>query len=311
MEFFKKQTNIDFLGARKIAAVISGLLILVAIGSFITRGLNFGIDFTGGTLVEMGYSGAADLDHIRTVLDKSEFHGALVQYYGSSKDVLIRLAPRKDMNNAAISNRILDLLGGGKQKVEMRRVEFVGAQVGSELAEDGGLAMIYAMAGILIYVALRFQMRFSLGAIAALFHDVIITIGFFSLTGMEFDLSVLAAVLAVIGYSLNDTIVVFDRVRESFHRLRGVTPLEVFNISINQTLSRTIMTSFATLLVVIALFYWGGEIIHGFATALIVGIVVGTYSSIYVASAVALALGISREDLMPVKKEGAGQDSMP
>jgi preprotein translocase subunit SecF len=311
MEFFKKQTNIDFLGARKIAAVISGILILIAIGSFITRGLNFGIDFTGGTLVEMGYSGPADLDHIRSVLDKSEFHGAVVQYFGSSQDVLIRLAPRKDMNNAAISNRILDLLGGGKQKVEMRRVEFVGAQVGSELAEDGGLAMLYAMAGILIYVAMRFQMRFSLGAIAALFHDVIITIGFFSLTGMEFDLSVLAAVLAVIGYSLNDTIVVFDRVRESFHRLRGVTPLEVFNVSINQTLSRTIMTSFATLLVVIALFYWGGEIIHGFATALIVGIVVGTYSSIYVASAVALALGISREDMMPVKKEGAGQDSLP
>jgi preprotein translocase subunit SecF len=311
MEFFKKQTNIDFLGARKIAAVISGLLILVSIGSFITRGLNFGIDFTGGTLVEMGYSGSADLDHIRSVLDKSEFHGAVVQYFGSSQDVLIRLAPRKDMNNAAISNRILDLLGGGKQKVEMRRVEFVGAQVGGELAEDGGLAMLYAMAGILIYVALRFQMRFSLGAIAALFHDVIITIGFFSLSGMEFDLSVLAAVLAVIGYSLNDTIVVFDRVRESFHRLRGVTPLEVFNISINQTLSRTIMTSFATLLVVVALFYWGGEIIHGFATALIVGIVVGTYSSIYVASAVALALGISREDMMPVKKEGAGQDSLP
>jgi preprotein translocase subunit SecF len=311
MEFFKKQTNIDFLGARKIAAVISGILILIAIGSFITRGLNFGIDFTGGTLVEMGYSGPANLDHIRSVLDKSEFHGAVVQYFGSSQDVLIRLAPRKDMNNAAISNRILDLLGGGKQKVEMRRVEFVGAQVGSELAEDGGLAMLYAMAGILIYVAMRFQMRFSLGAIAALFHDVIITIGFFSLTGMEFDLSVLAAVLAVIGYSLNDTIVVFDRVRESFHRLRGVTPLEVFNVSINQTLSRTIMTSFATLLVVIALFYWGGEIIHGFATALIVGIVVGTYSSIYVASAVALALGISREDMMPVKKEGAGQDSLP
>ena len=311
MEFFKKQTTIDFLGARKIAALISGLLILVAIGSFVVRGLNFGIDFTGGTLVEMGYSGTADLDHIRSVLDKSEFHGAVVQYYGSSQDVLIRLAPRKDMNNAAISNRILDLLGGGKQKVEMRRVEFVGAQVGGELAEDGGLAMLYAMAGILFYVAIRFQMRFSLGAIIALFHDVIITIGFFSLTGMEFDLSVLAAVLAVIGYSLNDTIVVFDRVRESFHRMRGATPLEVFNTSINQTLSRTIMTSFATLLVLIALFFWGGEIIHGFATALIVGIVVGTYSSIYVASAVALAMGISREDLMPVKKEGTERDSLP
>ena len=311
MEFFKKQTSIDFLGARKIAAVISGIMILIAIGSFVERGLNFGIDFTGGTLVELGYSGPADLDHIRSVLDKSEFQGAVVQYFGSSQDVLIRLAPRKDMNNAAISNRIMDLLGGGKEQVEMRRVEFVGAQVGSELAEDGTLAMLYALGGILIYVALRFQMRFSIGAIVALIHDTTITIGFFSLTGMEFDLSVLAAVLAVIGYSLNDTIVVFDRVRESFHKLRGKTPVEVFNISINQTLSRTIMTSFATLLVVVALFYWGGKIIHGFAAALLVGIIVGTYSSIYVASAVALALGISREDLMPVKKEGAEQDSLP
>lgn len=311
MELFKKQTHIDFLGARKIAAVISAILIIVSIASFMTRGLNFGIDFTGGTLVELGYSSPADLNHIRSVLDDSEFKGAVVQYFGTSQDVLIRLAPRKDMNNAAISNRIMELLGGGDQQVEMRRVEFVGAQVGNELAEDGTLAMIYALAGILIYVAMRFQMRFALGAIAALGHDVTITIGFFSISGMEFDLSVLAAVLAVVGYSLNDTIVVFDRVRESFHRLRGVTPVEVFNVSLNQTLSRTIMTSFATLLVLIALFYWGGEIIHGFATALIVGIVVGTYSSIYIASPVTLALGISREDMMPVKKEGVEQDPMP
>jgi preprotein translocase subunit SecF len=311
MELFKKQTNIDFLGVRYVTAITSTLIIIACIVSFAVRGLNFGIDFTGGTLVEMGYSGPADLDHIRTVLDKSEFHGAVVQYFGSSQDVLIRLAPRKDMDNATISNRILDLLGGGKEKVEMRRVEFVGAQVGGELAEDGSLAMIYALAGILIYVAIRFQMRFALGAIAATVHDAIITIGFFSLSGMQFDLSVLAAVLAVIGYSLNDTIVVFDRVRESFHRMRGAAPVEVFNASINQTLSRTIMTSFATLLVVIALFFWGGKIIHGFSTALMVGIIVGTYSSIYVASPVTLGLGISREDMMPVKKEGVEQNRLP
>jgi len=311
MELFKTQTKIDFLGVRYIAAVISGLLIITSIVSFVARGLNFGIDFTGGTVVELSYAQSPDLEHIRQVLNKSEFKGAVVQYFGSSTDVLIRLAPKKGMNNAAISNRIMDLLGHGKQHVEMRRVEFVGAQVGNELAEDGTLAMIYALGGILIYVALRFQMRFSVGAIVALIHDTTITIGFFSVSGMEFDLTVLAAVLAVIGYSLNDTIVVFDRVRENFHRLRGKTAVEVFNISINQTLSRTIMTSFATLLVVFALYFWGGKIIHGFATALMVGIIVGTYSSIYVASPVTLSLGISREDLLPVKKEGAEQDSRP
>lgn len=311
MEFFKKITRIDFMGARNLAAIISGIMILASIGSLAVRGLNFGIDFTGGTLVEIGYEKAVDLNQVRKQLADSEFHGAVVQYYGTAQDVLIRLAPREDLNSAAISNRILSLLGGGNEKVDMRRVEFVGAQVGEELEEQGVIAMFIALAGILVYVALRFQFRFSLGAIAALAHDVIITIGFFSIIKMEFDLSVLAAVLAVIGYSLNDTIVVFDRVRESFRRMRSATPVEVFNTSLNQTLSRTIMTSFATLLVLIALFYWGGEIIHGFATALIVGIVVGTYSSIYVASPVALALGVSRKDLLPVEKEGADIKSRP
>ena len=305
MEFFKKTTHINFMGARNAAAVISGLMIVAAIVSLAARGLSFGIDFTGGTLVEVAYDKPADLNHIRALLANSEFQGAVVQYYGTAQDVLIRLAPRENLNSAAISNRILSLLGGGGEKIDMRRVEFVGAQVGEELEEQGVIAMFIALAGILLYVALRFQFRFSLGAIGALAHDVIITIGFFSITKMEFDLSVLAAVLAVIGYSLNDTIVVFDRVRESFRRMRSAAPAEVFNASINQTLSRTIMTSFATLLVLVALFYWGGEIIHGFATALIVGIVVGTYSSIYVASPIALALGVSRKDLMPVEKEGA------
>ena len=283
----------------------SGALVVASIVSLAARGLNFGIDFTGGTLVEVAYDKPADLNHIRKLLANSEFQGAVVQYYGTAQDVLIRLAPKENLNSAAISNRILTLLGGGDEKIDMRRIEFVGAQVGEELEEQGVIAMFIALAGILLYVALRFQFRFSLGAIGALAHDVVITIGFFSITKMEFDLSVLAAVLAVIGYSLNDTIVVFDRVRESFRRMRSAAPTEVFNASINQTLSRTIMTSFATLLVLIALFYWGGEIIHGFATALIVGIVVGTYSSIYVASPIALVLGVSRKDLMPVEKEGA------
>ena len=299
------------MGARTLAGVISGLMILACLGSLVTRGLNFGIDFTGGTLVEVAYDKAADLNQIRSLLSNSEFHGAVVQYYGTAQDVLIRLAPREDLNSADISNRILALLGGGNENVEMRRIEFVGAQVGEELEQKGTIAMFIALAGILLYVALRFQFRFSLGAIAALAHDVIITIGFFSLIKMEFDLSVLAAVLAVIGYSLNDTIVVFDRVRENFRRMRSATPIDVFNVSLNQTLSRTIMTSFATLLVLVALFYWGGEIIHGFAAALIVGIVIGTYSSIYIASPIALALGVSRKDLMPVEKEGVDLKSKP
>ena len=311
MEFFKSNLNIDFLGARYIAIGITSLLILVSILSFVFRGMNFGIDFTGGTLVELAYEKPVELDQIREVLRTSEFHGGVVQYYGTAQDVLIRLPPREDLNSAEISNRIIRLLGGGDNKMEMRRVEFVGAQVGSELAEDGGLAMIYAFLGILVYVWFRFQIQFSVGAIVATIHDTIVTVGFFSITGMEFDLTVLAAVLAVIGYSLNDTIVVFDRVRENFRRMRSATPIEVFNSSINQTLSRTIMTSVATMLVVVALFYWGGEIIHGFAVALMVGIVIGTFSSIYVASPVAIALGITKKDMMPVEKEGADLPRRP
>ena len=305
MEFFNPKINIDFLGKRRRLAMISAVVIVICLGSIIIRGFNFGIDFTGGTLVEVNYPSSVDLNEVRGLLENSEFRGAVVQYYGTSRDVLIRLAPRKDLNSAQISNRILNLLGSKGQKVEMRRVEFIGAQVGEELAEDGGLAMIYALLGILIYVALRFQIKFSTGAIVATVHDVIITMGFFSLTGIEFDLSVLAAVLAVIGYSLNDTIVVFDRVRENFRRMRKAGPVEVFNTAINATLSRTIMTSLATLLVVVALFFLGGETLYGFSVALIVGIVVGTYSSIYIASPVTLALGVSKQDIVPVEKEKA------
>ncbi len=302
------QFNFDFMGKRKIAVLISGFLLIASVFSLAMQGLNLGIDFTGGTLVEIGYQQAADLDQVRSQLQQSEFSDALVQYFGTANDILIRIPPLEGMNSADVSNKVLGLLG---DDVEMRRVEFVGPQVGEELKDDGGLAMIYALVGIFIYVALRFQRRFSVGAIAALVHDVVITLGFFSVTQFDFDLSVLAAILAVIGYSLNDTIVVFDRVRENFRKLRETAPVEVFNTSINQMLSRTLITSLTTMLVLVALFVFGGEIIHSFATALIIGVLVGTYSSIYVASPVTLALGVSKEDLMPVQKEGADLDALP
>ncbi len=309
MKLLKEKLNIDFMGKRKHAVIFSSLLIIVSIASLAIQGLNLGVDFTGGTLVEVGYDKAVELESIRSSLAASEFGEATVQYFGSASDVLIRVAPREGVNTAEISGSILELLRSGGQAVEMRRVEFVGPQVGEELTEDGGLAMIYALLGILIYVALRFQMRFSFGAIAALIHDVIITIGVFSVMQMDFDLTVLAALLAVIGYSLNDTIVVFDRIRENFHKMRKSTPVEVMNASLNQTLSRTIMTSITTLLVLMALFLVGGEIIHGFSAALIIGVLIGTYSSIFVASPVTLVLGITKEDLMVVEKEGADQES--
>ena len=311
MEMQKTRFNFDFMGKRKVATVISSLLIVISITSLITQGLNLGIDFTGGTLVEVGYSEAVELDLIRQYLSNSEFGDAVVQYFGSANDVLIRIPPSEGLNTADISNRTLSILSDTGQNTEMRRVEFVGPQVGEELKNDGGLAMIYALMGILIYVAMRFQLRFSVGSIAALIHDVLITLGIFSIMHFDFDLTVLAALLAVIGYSLNDTIVVFDRVRENFRKIREATPVEVFNASLNQTLSRTIMTSLTTLMVLTALFIFGGEIIHSFAIALIFGVLIGTYSSIFVASPVTLSLGITKEDLMPVQKEGADLDTMP
>jgi len=311
MRFFKKESHINFMGMRKSAFLLSGILIALSLASLAIRGLNFGIDFTGGTLIEVGYPELAELDTVRGLLDSSDFDNAVVQHFGTTQDVLIRLVPQEGMNSAEISSRVLQVLQAGGQEVQMRRVEFVGPQVGDELKEDGGLAMLYALIGILIYVTLRFESRFALGAVAALVHDVTITLGVFSITQMGFDLTVLAALLAVIGYSLNDTIVVFDRVRENFRKLRKDIPVDVVNISLNQTLNRTIMTSFTTLLVLSALYAFGGEIIHGFATALIIGVLIGTYSSIYVASPITLALGISKRDLIPVKKEGHELDSLP
>ncbi len=297
------KTNIDFMGRRKAAMVFSILLILLSIGSLATRGLSFGIDFTGGTLIEVAYPDAADLGEIRDLLEEAGFGDALVQHFGTSRDVLIRIAPRADRASAELSEQVLTALKNADSAVEMRRVEFVGPQVGEELTEQGGLAVLYALLGILIYITLRFEYRFSFGAVAALVHDVLITLGVFSLLQVEFDLTVLAAILAVIGYSLNDTIVVFDRIRENFRKMRKGTPTEVMNVSINQTLARTVMTSLTTLLVLFALFFLGGEIIHSFALALIVGVFIGTYSSIFVAGASTLALGVSKADLMPVEKE--------
>ncbi len=304
--------DIDFLGKRKLALIFSSLLIVISIGSLIVNGLKLGIDFTGGTLVEVGYKESADLTVLRNSLAEAGFEDATVQHFGTTKDVLIRIKPQDGVSNAMLSNKVIDAANKtSAEPVDKRRVEFVGPQVGDELAEDGGLALLYSMFGILIYVAWRFEYKFSLGSVAALFHDVIITLGFFSLFQMEFDLTVLAAVLAVIGYSLNDTIVVYDRIRENFRTLRADSPENIMNISLNQTLSRTLMTSITTAIVLVALALLGGEIIHNFAIALLIGVGIGTYSSIYVASPIVLTLGISKEDLMLPVKEGEEFDGMP
>lgn len=304
------EKQIDFMKQRKVALAFSLTLIVLSIIGIFTKGFNLGIDFTGGTVIEVAYPEPVALEDVRKQLASGGFDKAIVQHFGSATDVLIRIQPREGMTSAMVSNRVLDVLKKGNPKVELRRVEYVGPQVGDELTEDGALAVLYALIGILIYVAFRFEFRFALGSIAALIHDVVITLGVFAWTQAQFDLTVLAAILAVIGYSLNDTIVVFDRIRENFRLLRDKTSEEVVNISVNQTLSRTIMTSLTTLLVVFALFFLGGEIIHNFALALLVGITVGTYSSIYIASALALMLGVSKEDLMPPPKNDVDREAL-
>jgi len=308
----KNTIKFDFLSKRLFALIFSSLLIVVSIGSLATQGLKKGIDFTGGTLVEISFTEPSDLAELREILNNENFEGAVVQHFGSSKEVLIRLLPDAALNTATLSNKLLDIINAKySQEGELRRAEFVGPQVGEELTEDGGLALLYALICILIYVTFRFEYRFALGSVAALAHDVIITLGVFSVFQFEFDLTVLAALLAVIGYSLNDTIVVFDRIRENFRKLRKGTPVDVVNISLNQTLGRTVMTSLTTLLVLFALFFLGGEIIHDFALALIIGVFIGTYSSIYVASPITLALGISKADLMIVKVDQDELDKIP
>ena len=314
MKLFAKTPSFDFMGKRSIALTISAVLIIVAIGSLVTRGLNFGLDFSGGTLIELGYSQPVDLAQTRESLEQGGIADAVVQHFGTSQDILIRLAPKAGENDADLSTRVMAVLQkSGEEQIDLRRVEFVGPQVGEELAEDGGLAVLYALICIFIYVFFRFEWRFAVGSVLALFHDVLITLGVFSILQLDFDLTVLAACLAVIGYSLNDTIVVFDRIRENFRKIRKGSSVDVANTSLNQTLSRTLMTSLTTLLVLLALFIVGGEIIHGFATALIIGVVIGTYSSIYVASSAAIMLGVSKADLMPVPKEGVeeGEGDLP
>ena len=297
-------SQINFMGFRKPAMALSATLLLISIVSLASLKLNVGIDFTGGSVIEVGYQQAVDLQPIRNALETSGFGDAIVQHFGSAKEVLIRLVPKVDQDKAELSSQIIGVLNEvSESRIEVRRVDFVGPQVGEELTEDGGLAVLYALIAILIYVSLRFEYRFSLGAVAALMHDVVITLGVFSLLQLDFNLSVVAAILAVIGYSLNDTIVVFDRVRENFRKIRKKTSVEITNISINQTISRTLMTSMTTLFVLLSLFFLGGEVIHSFALALIIGVLVGTYSSIYVATTSALALGITRSDMLVPEKE--------
>ena len=309
MEFLKIKGPITFMSARVPALALSLLLIAASLFSLFTNSLNFGLDFTGGTLVEVGYDQPADLNDIRSKLGASGFDDAVVQNFGSSSEVLIRLAPRDNVKAVEISNQVMEVLE--LKQSNIRRVEFVGPSVGEELTEQGGLAMLVALLCILVYVAMRFEWRFALGSVVALTHDVLITLGLFSFLQLEFDLTVLAAVLAVIGYSLNDTIVVSDRIRENFRKIRKGESEEIINISLTQTLNRTIITSLTTILVLLALFFVGGALIHGFATALLFGVFIGTYSSIYVASLVALMLGISKEDLMPTEIEKEGADLEP
>lgn len=313
MRIFKVDGVINFMRLRKAFMSLSVLLMIASVASLAINKLNWGLDFTGGTLIEVGYPSAADLTQVRAQLAKADFADAIVQNFGSSTDVLIRIAPREGLNANSIGDKVLTALSEVESQVQMRRIEFVGPNVGEELAEQGGLAMLVALLCILIYVAMRFEWRFALGSVTALAHDVLLTLGLFSLLQLEFDLTVLAAVLAVIGYSLNDTIVVSDRIRENFRKVRKSTPREIIDISLTQTLNRTFITSLTTILVLFALFFKGGALIHGFATALLFGVIIGTYSSIYVASSVALSLGISKEDMLPtqVEKEGADLDPLP
>jgi preprotein translocase subunit SecF len=298
MELFKKQTSIDFMGLRKMIAAFSVLLCVISFALLMTKGLNWGLDFTGGTLLEVRFQQSVEVDAIREVLNEADFDGPKVTFYGSTQDLLVRVGNHDHLSDKALALAITESLSDAGYTPEIRRTEFVGSEVGGELAEQGALAVVVAVLMTMIYIAFRFEYRFAVSAAVALLHDPIIILGVFSLFQIEFDLAGLAAILAVLGYSLNDTIVVFDRVRENFRKVRKANAYDILNMSINQTLSRTIMTSFLTLMVVVALFFWGGESLHGFSTALLVGIVFGTYSSIYVAGALALQLGLSQEDFL-------------
>lgn len=312
MRLLKDKTNIDFMGRRRLALGLSSVLIIAALVALPTLGLNFGLDFTGGTEVEVRFESAPDIAEVRDSLAGAGMPDAVVQTFGSAREILVRVPPSEDMSNAAEQGeQVIEALAASFEGVEKRASGFVGPQVGEELTEQGILAVIYALIGIFIYVLFRFQWRFSVGAVVAVVHDILVSMGILSLLQVSFDLTVVAALLAVVGYSLNDTIVLFDRIRENFPRMGKNSPTEVVNRSVNETLARTLMTSLTTLLVLMALFFLGGEIIHAFALTLIVGVVVGTYSSIYVASVSLLMLGVSKYDLLVVEKEGAELDAMP
>ena len=299
---------IPFMKWRWVAIALSGLAIVTAVASLSLQQLNWGLDFTGGTLIEVAYSDSADLSSIRSVLAEEGYEGAVVVSFGTDRDVLVRLPDGYSDEQGALM--VDKLRSSSDMAIELRRIEFVGPQVGDELRDDGGIAMLTALGLVMLYVAFRFQIKFALGAVLALAHDVIVTLGFFSLTGLEFDLTVLAALLAVVGYSLNDTIVVSDRIRENLRKIRRAEAIDVINISLTETLGRTLVTSLTTLLVLAALALFGGEMIFGFAVALLVGVTVGTYSSMYVASTTLLQLGVSKEDVMVPEREGADQEGM-
>jgi len=307
MKFFARVPNIDFMSQRRVGLAVSLALSIAAVVLLATRGLNFGIDFTGGVLVEVVYPQSVELGEVRGQLEQAGYHNAIAQYFGGTDQVLIRLPPAENASSAEVSTRVLEALGGG---VDLRRIEFVGPQVGEELSEQGSLALLMAFIGIFIYIAFRFEWKFSLGAIAALMHDAVMALGFLSAFWIEFDITTLAAILALIGYSNNETVVIFDRVRENLINLRRVEIREVVNLSVNQTLLRSIITHLTTLLVCSALYWLGGPTVHSFSVTLIVGVIVATYSSIYVSTSLAVALGVSREDLLPPRLD-ENADKMP
>jgi len=305
---FKK--TINFLSVRRITTTLSITLMIFSLVSIITKGLNPGIDFTGGFQIEISYQQPPEIEDIRNNLSSAGFNDAIVQNSGSATDIMIRIAPREGLDSRTVGKLIIENLSQSSNSAELMSSEYVSAQVGEELTEQGGLAMIFALIMIMIYIVFRFQWKFSIGAVMALIHDVLITVGVFSFFQITFDLAVLAAILAVVGYSLNDTIVIFDRIRENFRSMRRAETLDILNASITQTISRTMITSSTTLMVLLALYMMGGQSLEGFSLALIIGVLIGTYSSIFIASTSIFYLDISTSDLLPSKREEV-DDGMP
>lgn len=311
LNLFPYDAKFDFFGKRRYAYIISILLLLASIASLATRGINLGLDFTGGVVIEVGYPKAADLDAVRSLLKKNHFNEAVVQYFGTSESVMIRLPPAKAENQNQLADHVLAALKTEEPGVQMRRVEYVGPAVGKELFNSGALAMLTVLGGLLLFVSLRYQLKMAAGAVITLSHDLIMILGFLSITQIEFNLTVLAAYLALAGYSINDMIVVFDRMRENFRKMRKGTEIEIMNASVNQTMSRTVMTALTTFLSVLALFVFGGESLFGFSATLLVGIVLGTFSSIYVASSLSLDMGLKRQDLLKLTDKERVIDTAP